>query len=210
MSTAILVVIAIVVAGGVGVVLGLAIWRRLRTQQLSAEFGPEYDRTVERHGNRADAERELLERKRRHRELDIRSLDSGSRERYREQWTQIQENFVDDPEAVVDQADRLVITVVAERGYPTGSFDEQITTLSVDHGHTVDHYRRAHEIGDRAGRKEASTEDLRQAMVHYRALFEDLLGAPPGERDRQAENRQIEDRQAEDRHRKSDSTRTEE
>ncbi|MBC6463821.1 hypothetical protein, partial [Actinomadura sp. HBU206391] len=121
------------------------------------------------------------------------------RERYREQWTQIQEKFVDDPEAVVGQADRLVTTVAAERGYPTGSFDEQITTLSVDHGHTVDHYRRAHEIGDRAGRKEASTEDLRQAMVHYRALFEDLLGTPSGERDRQADGPQAEEKRLEDR-----------
>jgi hypothetical protein len=204
MSTAILVVSIIVVAGVVAVVLGTLIGRRTRTQQLRTGFGPEYDRAVERHGDQAEAERELLERKRRHRELDIRSLDAGARERYRDEWARIQERFVDDPESVVVEADRLVTTVVTERGYPSGSFDERVAALSVDHGHTVDHYRRAHEIGDRAGRKDASTEDLRQAMVHYRALFEDLLGDGSAERDRRTEDRDIEshdtgERQAESR-----------
>jgi hypothetical protein len=201
MSTVILVVIILVVAGVAGVVLATQLKRRSPTQRLRAEFGPEYDRAVERHGDRAEAERDLLERKRRHRELDIRPLDGGARERYRDQWTRIQEGFVDDPASVVGQADTLVTTVAAERGYPEGDFDERIALLSVDHGHTVDHYRRAHEIGDRSGRSDASTEDLRQAMVHYRALLEDLLGGSPGDSDpevrRHAENRQIAGERAE-------------
>jgi FtsZ-interacting cell division protein ZipA len=180
MSTVMQVVIAIVVIAVIAVVLGLLAWRRTRTQRLREEFGPEYDRAVERHGDRDKAEHELLDRKRRHEELDIRPLEPRARERYRDEWAHIQEQFVDNPEAAVEQADRLVTTVMAERGYPTKDFDDRIATLSVEHGRTLDHYRRGHEISARASHKEASTEDLRQATVHYRALFEVLL-TPSGE-----------------------------
>ena len=189
MSTVLQVVIAIVVIALV-VVVGLIAWRRLRSGRLREEFGPEYDRALEQHGDRGVAERELLERKRRHQELDIRPLDPDARERYLDQWTRIQEEFVDDPPAAVEHADRLVTTVMGERGYPTKDFDDRVATLSVEHGRTLDHYRQAREISERSGRQEASTEDLRQATVHYRALFEELLSVSDARPTREAEDKQ--------------------
>jgi len=167
------VVVVVVVALVAGA--GFLFWRQARTQRLRRQFGPEYDRAIDSHQNRREAERELQNREQRHQELDIRPLDPQARERYRQQWTQVQEHFVDAPEAAVEQGDRLVIVVMGERGYPTENFDERVASLSVEHGRMLDHYRRGHEISLSAGRKEASTEELRQAMVHYRALFEELL-----------------------------------
>ncbi|HEU5160170.1 MAG TPA: hypothetical protein VFU43_24450 [Streptosporangiaceae bacterium] len=181
MSTAVLVVIAFVaVAAATGI--GLLLRGRARTRRLRRRFGPEYDRTVARHDDRRAAERELRARERRHDELDIRPLDATARGRYREQWVHVQEQFVDSPEAALGQADRLVITVMGDRGYPTKGFDERVAHLSVEHGRTIDYYRRGHEISCRAERRQASTEDMRQAMVHYRALLEDLLAVPAAER----------------------------
>jgi hypothetical protein len=170
----VLVVAAVVLVAAFGYVLA----NRARTQRLRRRFGPEYDRAVERHGTRAAAERELMSRRKRHAELELRELDPRQRERYREQWTAVQEEFVDRPAEAVEQAGRLVTVVMGERGYPTRDFDEQVETLSVEHARTLDHYRRGHEISERAARREAGTEELRQAMVHYRALFEELLGTP--------------------------------
>jgi hypothetical protein len=160
------------------IAFGYAFWKRARTRGLQRRFGPEYDRAVERHGDRAAAERELRSRRRRHRELELRELGTAQRERYREQWLTVQELFVDRPAAAVEQADRLVMVVMGERGYPTRDFDDRIEHLSVEHARTLDQYRSGHEISVRAGRGEATTEELRQAMTHYRALFEELLGAP--------------------------------
>ncbi|MQY09144.1 hypothetical protein [Actinomadura macrotermitis] len=181
MSTAIWVVVAVVIIA-VLAGAGYLVWTQSRSRRLRQQFGPEYDRAVERHGSRGAAEKELLSRRQRHQELELRELDPRQRELYREQWTHVQEQFVDAPEGAVEQADRLVTVVMGERGYPTGGFDEKVTHLSVEHGRTLDHYRRGHEISTRAAGKEASTEELRQAMVHYRALFEDLLAVPAGER----------------------------
>jgi hypothetical protein len=159
------------------------LWRRAQTRQLQRQFGPEYDRALERHRSRADAERELRDRERRHDELDIRPLDPAVREQSRRRWTLIQEQFVDNPRPAVEQADKLVTSVIAERGYPVQSFDEQTASLSVEHARTLDHYRRGHDIGTRAATgADVSTEELRQAMVHYRALLDDLLDLPHGER----------------------------
>jgi hypothetical protein len=177
MSTVLVVVIVVVVVALVAGA-GFLIWSRARTQRLRRQFGPEYDRAIDSHPNRREAERELHEREQRHQELDIRPLEPRARELYLEQWTHVQEHFVDAPEGAVEQGDRLVITVMGERGYPVQDFDERVAQLSVEHGRMLDHYRRGHEISDKAGRKEASTEELRQAMVHYRALFEDLLSSP--------------------------------
>jgi len=181
MSTAIMVVIAVVIVvvlAGVGYLA----WTQVRSQRLRSRFGPEYDRAVERHGGRAAAEKELLSRQQRHHELEIRDLEPEQRDLYREQWVHVQEQFVDTPEGALEQADRLVAVVMGERGYPTGEFEDQAAHLSVEHGRTLDHYRRGHDISARAAQKEASTEDLRQAMVHYRALFEDLLAIPAEDR----------------------------
>jgi hypothetical protein len=181
MSTAVLVVIVLVaVAAATGI--GFPLWDGARTLRLRRRFGPEYDRAVARHDNRRAAERDLRARERRHDELDIRPLDDSSRGGYREQWVSVQEQFVDSPEAALGQADRLVITVMGDRGYPTRGFDERVAHLSVEHGRTIDYYRRGHAISCRAERHQASTEDMRQAMVHYRALLEDLLAVPAAER----------------------------
>ncbi|MEO3824064.1 hypothetical protein [Actinomadura sp. B10D3] len=181
MSTAIWVVIAVAVAAALAAAVYLAVTRS-RTARLRRRFGPEYDRAVEREGGRAAAERELRSREQRHEELELRDLDPRRREQYREQWVRVQERFVDTPEAAVEQAGGLVTVVMGERGYPTHGFEEKVAHLSVEHGRTMDHYRHAHAISARAASKQASTEDLRQAMVHYRALFEELLTPPGGER----------------------------
>ncbi|MFG1855257.1 hypothetical protein ACGFJT_25745 [Actinomadura geliboluensis] len=181
MSTAIWVVIAVVVVAVLAAAAHLA-RTRSRTRRLRRRFGPEYDRAVRDAGGRAAAERELLSRERRHEELELRELDPGKREQYHEQWVRVQERFVDTPAVAVEQADGLVTVVMGERGYPTHGFEEKVAHLSVEHGRTMEHYRRAHAIGGRAASREASTEELRQAMVHYRALFEELLGTPGRER----------------------------
>jgi hypothetical protein len=181
MSTAVLVVI-VLVAVAAATSIGLLLWSGARTHRLRRRFGPEYDRALSRHDNRRAAERDLRARERRHDELDIRPLDDSARGRYREEWVHVQERFVDAPEAALSQADRLVITVMDDRGYPTRGFDERVAHLSVEHGRTIDYYRRGHAISCRAERRQASTEDMRQAMVHYRALLEDLLAVPAAER----------------------------
>ncbi|MEV4016383.1 hypothetical protein AB0J35_38385 [Nonomuraea angiospora] len=174
MSTSIWVaVVAVVVVALVAV--GYLVLQQRRRDHLRERFGPEYERIVAEHDNRRDAEQELLDRERRHAELDLHPLTEQSRDTYANRWTEVQERFVDAPGFAVTEADQLVTAVMAERGYPTEDYEERLSTLSVGHAKTLDHYRTAHEISGRAARKEASTEDLRQAMVHYRALFEELL-----------------------------------
>jgi hypothetical protein len=179
MSTIIQAVIATVVCGVAGVVLGLAAWRRLRTQQLRAEFGAEYDRAVERHGSRAKAERELLARRRRRRKLGVRPLSPEARHRYHNDWLRIEHAFAEDPHTAVNRADDLVSAVMGERGYPADDFDERMAVLCLERGATPDHYVRAHEVSTPAGHQRATIEDLRRGMADYRALLEDLLPGPP-------------------------------
>ncbi|MEU5865899.1 MULTISPECIES: hypothetical protein [unclassified Nonomuraea] len=165
------VVVAVVALAAVGFV----VLQQQRRSRLRERFGPEYERTVAESDNRRDAERELIAREQRHSELDIRPLPEETRDTYANRWTEVQERFVDAPGFAVTEADQLVTSVMAERGYPTDDFEQRLSDLSVGHAATLDHYRTAHEISGRAVRKEASTEELRQAMVHYRALFEELL-----------------------------------
>jgi hypothetical protein len=174
-----MVVIAVVAVVAVVAGAGFLAWNLARTQRLRRQFGPEYDRAVDQHGGRREAERDLHARERHHHDLAIRPLDPGSRTRYLDQWTHIQAEFVDSPEVSVDLADKLVIAVMGERGYPTDDYEARVTELSVEHAQTLGHYRSGHEISTSG---EASTEDLRQAMVHYRTLIEDLLSAPWDER----------------------------
>lgn len=181
MSTAIMVVIAVAVLIVVAAV-GVFVYGQARTQRLRRRFGPEYDRTVGQAGDRRAAEQELREREQRHHELDLKTLDPRDLERYRREWTGLQEHFVDTPESAVADANRLVTQVMRDRGYPVEGFEDRVSMLSVEHGRTLDHYHRAHEISERAAHKEAGTEELRQAMVHYRALFEDLLAVPDEQR----------------------------
>ena len=174
-GTTVIIIVAILVV--VAIVSGVVYDTRRR--RLRQRFGPEYDRLVEAKGSRTKAEAELTERQRRVAGLDIRPLDSAARARYAENWTEVQERFVDAPQEAVMAAQRLVMTVMNERGYPTEGGDQVLADLSVDHANVLDHYRSAYAISQRAGDGAASTEDLRQAMIHYRALFEDLLGETP-------------------------------
>jgi hypothetical protein len=172
----VLVVIAVVVV--LGLVLGG--WYLWRHQELRRRYGPEYDRLAEQDGRWA-AERKLRERDRRHAKLELRELDPDTREQYRAAWTQVQGRFVDDPENAIGAADTLITRLAAERGYPTEDREEQVEQISVDHARTLDHYRAARDIYQRHQRGEANTEQLREALVHYRTLFADLLGDEPVE-----------------------------
>jgi cytoskeletal protein RodZ len=179
----------IVIAVVVIVAVALAVWaamRKRRTEQLRQQFGPEYDRTVEETGAERDAQSELEARRRRRAELEIRPLAPGARTRYAEEWRSVQARFVDDPSGAVAQADTLVTQVMRERGYPMDDFDQRAADVSVDHPDVVGDYRSAHDISTRSANGEAETEDLRQAMVHYRALFERLLEEDRGSDVRQA------------------------
>ena len=160
------------------VLIAIIAWvaaRSRRSKQLQEGFGPEYERTVERSGDRRAAESELEARRERREELDIRALQPAARERYVSAWHQTQARFVDAPADALTEADSLVTSVMAERGYPMEDFDQRSADVSVDHPTVVENYRAAHAISTASGRGQASTEDMRQAMVHYRALFEELV-----------------------------------
>lgn len=175
MSTVIITVIA-VAAVVVVALLVYAAWRARRTQTLRNRFGPEYDRTIEGADKRRDAERDLRDRAKRRDELEIRDLTPAAAQRYQEQWLTVQQQFVDTPAQSVNNAQMLVTTVMRERGYPTDTEDERADMLSVDHSDVMDDYRSATDIDARGQAGTATTEDLRQAMQHYRSLFERLLG----------------------------------
>lgn len=178
-----LVVVGVVIVLAVVVVTVIAVRARERRNHLRQRFGPEYDRAMEVKDDRKSAERELLRREKRHQKLELKSLPPAVRENYLQKWTYVQEHFVDRPDVAVADADRLVTALMAERGYPTRGYDQQVADLSVEHATTLDHYRRAHEIFEQHGRTQASTEDLRAAMVHYRVLFDDLLRTSAEARD---------------------------
>jgi FtsZ-interacting cell division protein ZipA len=177
MSTAAWIIVAIAIVVAIIVVLGL--WMALRRRGLRSQFGPEYDRVADRRGSRWKADSELLARKQRREKLDIRPLPPEARERYGNSWQRVQAEFVDQPYGAVDEADQLVNTVMRERGYPMDNFEQHAADLSVDYPKLVDNYREAHAVATR--QKSANTEDLRRAMLHYRALFEELLGGRDGQ-----------------------------
>ena len=160
-------------------VVGALLYRQRRTAQLKQGFGPEYDRAVHEHGDQRKAEAELTERRERRRGYDIRPLAPEARERFAERWRATQAQFVDQPASALNDADSLVEEVMRERGYPVDDFERQAADVSVDHPGVVDHYRCAHAIHQNGS--EASTEDLRQALVHYRALFDELLEPEPNQ-----------------------------
>jgi Tfp pilus assembly protein PilX len=166
------VVIAVLV---VLALLALFLRMRIRRRHLQERFGPEYDRQLQESENRRQAEKDLANRERRYDELDIRPLEPAKREQYAADWQRVQERFVDTPDSAVADADRLVILVMRERGYPTEGYEQQVNDLSVAHARTLEQYRAAHDINSRTG-GDATTEDMRQAMVHYRAVVTDLLG----------------------------------
>jgi FtsZ-interacting cell division protein ZipA len=174
MDTWVWIVIAVVAAI---VVLGV-LWgatRTRRTRSLQDRFGREYDRTVEQAGGRREAERELRDREKRHEELELRPLSQQAREQYVRQWQVTQGRFVDDPTGAVAQADELVQRVMRDRGYPVDDFEQRAADISVEHPDIVEKYRTANGIARASERGQASTEDLRHSVRHFRALFVELL-----------------------------------
>ena len=174
MNNTILIVLAVIAVLAIG---GLLLLRRRRSEHLQSRFGSEYERELEAKGSRAKAEADLLEREKRVEKLDIRPLDPAARADFAARWTEVQARFVDDPPRAVAYADALLGEVMKARGYPVSDFDQRAGDISVDHPDVVEHYRAGHAIAERHSRGEAETEDLRQAMIHYRALFDDLVKA---------------------------------
>lgn len=168
------ILLALIVALLVLVIAGWLIWQNIHAQQLRARYGTEYERTASRLGPRRAAA-ELRHREQRVEHLDIRPLSPDQRGRFVDEWQAVQAQFVDDPHGAVRSGDRLVEEVMKARGYPVSDFDQRVADLSVQHPRVVQNYRAAREIGERHRRGEATTEDLRRAMVYYRELFEDLL-----------------------------------
>lgn len=175
MDTWVWIVIAVVAA----IVLLAVLWsavRAKRSRALKDTFGSrEYDRTVDEAGGRRAAESELRERQKQYDELDIKELSPESRDRYIRRWQSTQSRFVDDPKGAVAEADALVQEVMEERGYPTNDFERRVADISVAHPDLVEKYRTAHGIAQASERGEASTEDMRHSVRHYRALFAELL-----------------------------------
>jgi hypothetical protein len=158
------------------VILALLAVRRRRSERLRQRFGPEYERTVLEAGDVRKAEAALEARAVRVKRLHIHPLSAEDAHQFSEGWRLVQARFVDDPRGAVTQADQLVGEVMRARGYPVGEFEQRVEDISVDHPSVVMNYRAARAIADAHVRGQASTEDLRQAMVHYRALFAELLG----------------------------------
>jgi hypothetical protein len=149
-----------------------------RSKSLRSQFGPEYERAVIETGAKGKAEHELAERAKRVKHFDIHPLPPGGGARYAAAWKAVQARFVDEPGPAVQEADDLIGELMAARGYPVTDFEQRAADLSVDHGELVHDYRIAHQVALRHEQGKAGTEDLRQAMIHYRALFEDLLEEP--------------------------------
>jgi hypothetical protein len=163
------------------IVLALVIWRALaarRSRSLQGRFGPEYQRTLEGADSKRDAEADLAARAERRDALEIRPLPPAARERYMGEWQQVQTRFVDDPQGAVQNADMLIQSVMGDRGYPMDDFDQRAADVSVDHPQVVENYREGHRLARAAATGDGTTEDLRQAMQHYRALFEELVEEP--------------------------------
>lgn len=170
-------IIGAIIVVAIIVVAAIFASRAARSRRLQQRFGPEYDRTLRTAGDRTAAEHELAQREARVKRMHIEELPAGARERYTEEWRTVQSRFVDQPREALTDADRLVENVMRDRGYPVNDFEQRAADISPDHPRVVDNYRIAHGIAVRSERGEVNTEDLRQAMVHYRTLFDDLLGS---------------------------------
>jgi hypothetical protein len=171
-TTAILLLVLIIVVIAVGALLFV---QRRRSAALQQKFGPEYQRTIGQFGDERKAEAELAAREKRVRSLDIRALTPEEQTRFADAWKRAQARFVDEPSQAAADADNLVKDLMQTRGYPVGDFEQRAADVSVDHPEVVSNYRAAREIAVRNSAGKATTEDIRQAMVHYRSLFEELL-----------------------------------
>jgi hypothetical protein len=169
-STQILVISIIVVAL---LALGIILFARNRSRKLRARFGPEYNRAVQQSGSKYKAEAELQRLEKRVSRYPLRSLSPSDRDRFQQSWREIQATFVDDPNLAFADADQLLGQVMSARGYPMSDFEHRAAEISVDHAMVVQHYRAGHEIA--LSQAKATTEDLRQGMIHYRTLFNELM-----------------------------------
>ena len=171
--------LALIIGFAVLVVAGIVAWysiRKRRTEKLRAQFGAEYERAVKEDGGRRHAEAGLKERTARVESLNIRPLTAGDRARFGESWSRVQARFVDGPGGAVTEADQLLRDAMSTRGYPVSDFEQRAADISVDHPLVMENYRTAHAIAVRQTQGQANTEDLRQAMIHYRTLFGELVG----------------------------------
>ena len=181
----------ILIAAAAVLIVAMVAWgmmKRKQTKQLQSQFGPEYDRTVEAADSKRAAKAELAARRDRREQLDIRPLSSAARERYIDQWQIVQAQFVDNPSGAVSSADQLIQSAMADRGYPVKDFETRAADVSVDHPDVVENYRQGHRLAQKSADGDGSTEDLRQAMRHYRALFDELVeptGDEPMTRERE-------------------------
>ena len=171
-TTAILLLVLIIVVIAVGALLFV---QRRRSAALQQKFGPEYQRTIGQFGDERKAEAELAAREKRVRSLNVRALTPEEQTRFADAWKRAQARFVDEPSQAAADADNLVKDLMQTRGYPVGDFEQRAANVSVDHPEVVSNYRAAREIAVRNSAGKATTEDIRQAMVHYRSLFEELL-----------------------------------
>jgi hypothetical protein len=167
-----LVVIAVIAVVAVAVLIVM----RRRSANLRARFGPEYDRVVAETGNRFKAESKLESVEKRVKSYSLTTLSAADRDRFRQSWRKVQAEFVDDPGGALSEADKLLGTVLLACGYPPSDFENRAAEISVDHATVVENYRAGHDIAVLHSQGQATTEDLRKAMVHYRALFNELVG----------------------------------
>lgn len=180
MDSQTMLVVAVTVA--ICALVGMGIWyavNQMRSRRLKQQFGPEYDRTVARVKDRDLAEAELQSREERVKKYRIVPLSEQDRAQYQQAWDRVQHQFVDDPGGATKEADGLIFEVMERRGYPVHGFEQAAADLSVDHPLVVENYRAASAIAQRNRQGQAGTEDLRQALVYYRALFRELLEAAP-------------------------------
>lgn len=188
-TTLIIIVVALVVLAAAGIFF----MQRRRTEKLRTQFGPEYERALKETGHKSKAEAELQKREKRVEKLPIRSLEPAQRDRFVTEWERVQAEFVDDPDKSIRDADMLLQDVMRARGYPVENFEQVASDISVDHPSVVQHFRTAHDIARRHAHGEGGTEDLRKAMINYRALFDELVmdGAPAGRDERRPADRQL-------------------
>ncbi|MDX6481265.1 MAG: hypothetical protein QOG85_1775 [Gaiellaceae bacterium] len=168
----------VLIAIAVVAVVAVALWQglaRRRTGKLQEQFGPEYNRTLSTTGSKRDAEAELQAREERRQQLEVRPLSQEARGQYRQRWETVQAQFVDDPRGAVADADSLIQSVMADRGYPVDDFEQRAADVSVDHPQVVENYRQGHQLAEASARGDDSTENLRQAMRNYRSLFDELV-----------------------------------
>jgi hypothetical protein len=177
MMTTLAIVSAVVVVAIAAAVIVWLVSQRRRSKEIRERFGPEYERAVNQYGDEREAEDALAARAERVDQLHIRGLTSEESARYSRAWQELQTQFVDDPEDAVARADGLVEEAMQARGYPMGEFEQRAADISVHHPVVVEHYRAAHALADRSREGKAATEELRQAMVHYRALFQELTAS---------------------------------